>query len=115
MNLGGPSAAGFADGLNPFFDKCPSAVRMHLDDGRIEGESFHLDAHNLLQLEFLEDAVQNTILGSPVHAHIDAVPIAELLGKPAPLAAMLGYIQQSIQHCQICQAHVAAPHWQAGP
>jgi hypothetical protein len=80
---------------------------MHLDDGRIERESFDLDAHNLLQLQLLEHPIQNTALGPAIHAHIDAMPVTEVLGKPAPLATMLGNIQKRVQHGQVRQAYIA--------
>ena len=35
MNLGGPSAAGFADRLRTVFFNAPRAVGMHLHDGRV--------------------------------------------------------------------------------
>ena len=45
-------------------------------------------------------------------AHVDAVPVAKMLGKTAPFAAILGYVEQRIEHGQIAQSYVAALHWQ---
>lgn len=70
---------------------------MHLDRGGVERDGFDLDPHDLLHLQLFEDAVQHAVLGPAVHARIDRVPIAEVLRQPAPLRAVLGHIQHSIQ------------------
>ena len=81
---------------------------MHFDDGGVQFDGSNLDAHDLLTLQLLEDAIQYAVLGPAVHAGVNGVPVAETLGKSAPFAALLGHIQNRIQHRELGQAHVAA-------
>src|SRR5271170_342460 len=81
---------------------------MHLDRGRVERERLDLDAHDLLLLQALEDAVEHPLLRPPVHPGVDRVPIAEALRKPAPLASMLGHKQQGIQHLEVVGLYIPA-------
>ena len=74
---------------------------MHLDDGRVQLDRFDPDAHDLLALQLFKHAIQHTILGPAIHAGIDGVPVAEPLGQSAPLAALLGHIQQRVEKLQI--------------
>ena len=81
---------------------------MHFDDGGVQFDGRDLDAHDLLALQLLEDAIQNAVLGPAIHACVNRVPVAETLGKSAPFAALLGDIENRVQHREIGQAHVAA-------
>src|ERR1035441_4061740 len=81
---------------------------MHFDDGGVQFDGRDLDTHDLLALQLLKDAIQNAVLGPAVHAGINGVPVAETLGKSAPFAALLGDIQDRVQHREIAQAHIAA-------
>ena len=108
MNLGGPSAAGFSDGLGSVFFNAPVPSGMHLHDGGVHFDGLDLDAHDLLALQQFEDLVQHAALGPAIHAGVDGVPGAETLGQSAPLAAMLGDVQQRIEELQIGHPHVAA-------
>ena len=86
---------------------------MHLERGRVQAKGFDLDAHDLLGLQLLEDAIQNAALGPPIHACIDAMPVAKSRRKTAPFAALLGYIQNRVQHSEILELHIPALNWQA--
>ena len=81
---------------------------MHFDDGRVQGNGLDLDAHDLFALQFLEDAVQHAALGPAVHAGVDGVPVSETLGQAAPLAFLLGHLQNGVQYGEIRHAHIAA-------
>jgi hypothetical protein len=86
---------------------------VHLYRGRIQTEGLDLDAHDLFQLQLLEDMAQGATFGPAIHAHIDGVPVAESPGKPTPLAALLGHIQNSVEHLKITQTHVPTLNRQA--
>jgi len=58
-------------------------------------------------LQLREYPIQNTQLRPAIHAGVDRVPVAEALRQAAPLAAVLGYVQDRIQHLQIRKADVA--------
>jgi hypothetical protein len=81
---------------------------MHLDNGAVQRDRLDLDAHDLSMLQPFEHPIQHAELGPAVHAGVDRVPVAEALGQAAPLAAVLGHIQDRIEHLQIGQADVAS-------
>ena len=80
---------------------------MDLDARGVERDRFDLDAHDLRSLQLLEHAIKYPGLCPAVHARVDGVPVAKPLGQSAPLAAMLGHIEDRIDHLQIAQADVA--------
>ena len=59
-------------------------------------------------LQLLEHLVQHARLGPAAHARVDRVPVAEPIGKPAPLAALFGHVQHGIDGLQIGHADVAS-------
>jgi len=63
-------------------------------------------------LKLLKHAIEHARLGPAVHAGIDRVPVAEPLGQSAPLAAVLGDVQDGVDYLQVAEADVAALHWQ---
>jgi len=81
---------------------------MHFDDGRVQRDSFNPDADDLLALQLLEHAIQHAALGPSIHTCVNGVPITETLRQPAPLATVLGHVQNRVQHREICHAHIAA-------
>src|ERR1700751_1936107 len=85
---------------------------MHLDRGRVERERLDLDPHDLLRLQLLEYLIENAVLGPAIHPRVDRVPAAETLRQPAPFAALLSHIQNSVQHLQIAQTHIPTLHRQ---
>ena len=80
---------------------------MHLHDGAVQGHRFDLDPDDLSMLQLFEYPIQYAALRPAIHAGVDGVPIAESFGQAAPFAAMLGYIQDRVQHPQIGEAYVA--------
>src|ERR1035441_4928375 len=95
-----------------FFQRAGS-VWMHFHRGRVQREGFDLDAHDLLQLQLLENSVQNAILGPAIHARVNRVPVAKPARKTAPFASLLGHIQNCIEYLKVRQPHVAALNRQA--
>lgn len=81
---------------------------MNLDDGTIQGHGFDRDADDLRLLQLGKDAIEHPTLCPPVHARIDGVPVAELLGETAPFASLLGNIQDGVEHLQIVECDIAA-------
>ena len=85
---------------------------MDFDGGRIQAHG--LNAHNLLALQLFEDLIQHAALGPAVHAGVDGMPISEAFGQSAPLAAVLGNIEQGVQQLQVVELHIAALTGKAG-
>ena len=81
---------------------------MYFDDGAVQANRLDLDAHDLSMLQRLEHAIEHPVLGPAIHARVDGVPIAESHGQPAPLATVLGHVQNRIDYAQIRMADVAA-------
>ena len=63
-------------------------------------------------LQLRENSIQYTAFGPAIHAGVDRVPVAKTCGQAAPFAALLGHVQDRVQHSQIGQAHVATLGWQ---
>src|ERR1700674_1429257 len=80
---------------------------MNLNHGAVQRYRLDLDAHDPGLLQLPEHPVEHTALAPAVHARIDRVPIAEAPGQAAPLAALLGYVQDGIQNTEVGQTHVA--------
>jgi hypothetical protein len=81
---------------------------MYLDRGTVQSHCFDLDADDLSMLQLREYPIEHTALRPAIHAGVDGVPVAEPLGQTAPFAALLGDVQDRVQHPQIGEAHVAA-------
>jgi hypothetical protein len=81
---------------------------MHLHRSTVQSHRFDLDADDLSVLQLCEYPIEHTALRPAIHAGVDRVPVAKPLGQTAPFAALLGYVQNGVQHPQIGQAHVAA-------
>ena len=88
------------------------AVRMHLHNRRVQRHRLDADADDLLALHLLENRIQHAALRPSIHARVDRMPAAEPLRQAAPFAALLGHVQNSVQHHQVRQFHVAALHRQ---
>ena len=80
---------------------------MHLDAGAVQPHRLHLHAHDPLPLQVLEHAVQNAVLRPAVHPRVDGVPFAEAFRQPAPLAAVLGHVEDRVEHLEVRHADVA--------
>src|SRR5678816_1688962 len=81
---------------------------MDLDARGVQRDRLDPDAHDLRLLQLFEHPIEDTGLGPAIHARVDRVPIAEALWQPAPLAAMLGYVEDGVDHLQVAQTDVAA-------
>ena len=80
---------------------------MHFDHGAVQRHRLDLDTHDLSMLQLFKQSIQYTALGPAIHASVDRVPIAEPLGQTAPLATMLGHVQDGIENVQIRLADIA--------
>jgi hypothetical protein len=81
---------------------------MYLDHCAVQAHRFDPYTHNLSMLQFFKQAIEHATFRPAVHTCIDGVPIAEALGQPTPLTAMLGHVQDRIEHAQICVVDVTA-------
>lgn len=59
-------------------------------------------------LQLLEQAIRDVGFGPAVHARLDRVSFAEAFGRSAPLAAMLGPIQDRTDHLQAVLTDIAS-------
>jgi len=80
---------------------------MNLHNGAVQGNSLDLDANDLCLLQLIRHPIQHTAFASAVHVRVDSVPITEAFGQSAPLAAMLGHIQNGVQYAQITKTDIA--------
>ena len=81
---------------------------MHFHSGAIQRHGFDSHLDDVLPLESLEDEIQYSVLGPTVHPRIDRMPGSIPLGKPAPLAAMFGNVEDGIDNIEVLVLHVAA-------
>jgi hypothetical protein len=86
---------------------------MYLHDGAVQGHRLDSDTHDLSMLQLGKHPIQHAALRPAIHAGVDRVPVAEPLGQATPLAALLGHVQDRVQHLQVGQAHIAALRGQA--
>ena len=80
---------------------------MDLHAGAVQRDGLQGDAHDLLPLQLLKDPLQDPTLGPAVHAGVDGMPFAELGWQPPPLAAVLGHVQNGVEHSSIGETHGA--------
>ena len=59
-------------------------------------------------LQLFKQAIEHSTFGPAAHTCIDGMPITEALGQPAPFTAVLGHVQDSIEHAQIRMIDVTA-------
>ena len=74
---------------------------MDLDDGAVQRYRFQFDAHDLFPLEVFKHPVEHPILRPAVHPCVNGMPVAEAGRQPSPLAALLGDIQDRVEHLQV--------------
>lgn len=96
----------------PFF-KYAGAVGLNLDYGAVQRHCLDAYTHELRALQLLEHPVQHTALAPAVHAGVERMPITKALRQAAPLAAMLGHVQNGIEYGEVVQADIAPLHRQA--
>ena len=90
----------------PLFQR-PCIIGMDLHNGAVQRDRFQFDLNDLLSLELFEHPVQHPAFRPTAHPHINSVPPPEPGRQPPPLAAVLRHIQNSVQHLQIRQLHIA--------
>lgn len=86
-----------------------SAVEMHLHTGTVQADGLDFDLDDLRAMQLLKCLVEHARLGPAAHARVDRVPVAEALGQPTPLAAVLGHIEDHVEHCP--SARLTLPRW----
>lgn len=64
-------------------------------------------------MQFLEHMIENVSFGPAVHARVNRVPVTKMLGQYAPLAHMLGNIEDRLDYLKITQTDVATLPGQA--
>ena len=87
---------------------------MDFADRAVERDRLELDSQELFPLQVLEDPVEDAALRPAIHASVDGVPLPKPPRPPAPLAAVLGDIQDGIQHPQIRETDIASLHGEVG-
>ncbi len=80
---------------------------MPLAAGAVQAHGLHPDPDHPRPLPMREHAVQNPVLRPPVPARVDGVPVAEVLRQAAPLAAMLGHVENGVEYRQVREADMA--------
>ena len=90
----------------PFFFR-PRSIGVYLDDRAVESERFDLDADDLFFLQSGEDPVQHTGSRPPIHPRVDCVPPPKSPWQTAPLAAVLSYEQDGVQHVPVGDSDVS--------
>src|SRR5262249_29042191 len=81
---------------------------MDFDDRAVETDRFELDMNQLLGLQFLKKAVEHAGFGPAIHPGVDRMPIPEALRQRAPLAAILGHVEDRVDHGEILVRDIAA-------
>jgi hypothetical protein len=71
---------------------------MDLRNGTVQRHGFDLHPNALHLLQLGKDPIQRAALRPPVHACIDRALIPKLLREAEPFAAMLGDIQDCVEH-----------------
>ena len=81
---------------------------------KVFGYVFYIAALlNALYALHVEDPLQHAVFGPAIHAGVDRVPVAESRRQPAPLASMLGHVQNRVKRLKIGNTDVAALPWEA--
>jgi len=71
---------------------------MHVDGRTVQRPGFDLEADDLLMLQLRENPIQHAAFRPAIHTGVDRVPVAEPFGQAAPLASLLGHVQDRVQH-----------------
>jgi len=98
MNFGSATTRGTAEGLRACFFKAPVPSGGTLTIVPSKRYRLEFDQHNLFLLQAGEDPVQHPPLAPAVHARINSMPIPQGFWQTRPFAAMLGHIQNNIEH-----------------
>ena len=85
---------------------------MDFDNSAVERDYFEFEPDDLSPLKLLEHSVQHAALGPPAHSGVNGVPVSKPLGEPAPLASMLGDVEDCVDHLQVRKSDVPSLHGQ---
>lgn len=80
---------------------------MDLYRSGIDRDMINLNVDDIIFLEGQEYVIKNALFGPAVCAHVNTMPSPEPFRQAAPFAAVLGYIQNGVQHLQVSYFHVA--------
>lgn len=86
---------------------------MNLGHGAVQRHCLDANTHELRALQLFEHPVEHTALAPTVHAGVERMPITKAWRQAAPLAAMLGHVQDGIEYGEVVQADIAPLHRQA--
>ena len=64
---------------------------MDFDRGAIQRNGLHSESQDLLSLQTGKHSVHDAGLTPAIHPGVNGVPVAEVLGQPAPFATLLRY------------------------
>src|SRR5271168_3189665 len=81
---------------------------MNFDNRAIQTHRLDLDADELLTLQLRKEPIEHTGLSPAVHARVDRMPVTESFRQCTPLAAILGHIEDGIDHVEVLVRDVAA-------
>ena len=74
----------------------------------VQRHGLDLDTDDLRTLQLFEQSIQNTAFGPAVHTRVDRVPVAKAPWQTAPLATMLGNVQDGIENLKVRKTDVPA-------
>ena len=81
---------------------------MNLYAGAVQRQDTDIDFDELHLLQKGKHLVQHTAFSPTVPSRIDCVPIAKMFRETPPFTALLHYIQNCIEKCQVVDAYVPA-------
>ena len=81
---------------------------MHFHAGGIQTDRFNANAYQLLALQLLKHRIQHATLGPAIHTGVDGMPWTKAFGQSAPLAAVLGDIEQGVEKLQVRHPYISA-------
>ena len=100
MSLGGQPTAGLPDSLWTVFWGF-GGVGVYFDDGAVGGIGFYLEVDDAFCGQSRQHSGEYSVLGPAVHPFVDGVPLAVGLWQASPFAAVLGYVQQSVESVEV--------------
>jgi len=74
---------------------------MHAHNRAVYAQGLQFDLNHLAFLQLMKEPFEHAALGPAVHAGVDRVPVAETRRQSAPLASMLGDIQNRVDDSEV--------------
>ncbi|OFV96101.1 MAG: hypothetical protein A3F68_04580 [Acidobacteria bacterium RIFCSPLOWO2_12_FULL_54_10] len=81
---------------------------MHLDDGRVPFYGLDLEAHDLLPLQPLQDAIQHAVPGPAIPASVDGVPVAKIAAAVRATGTPARLRTTTVAHLPVGKADMAS-------